>query len=680
MTILTWVSSIIGTSLVDVSRVLVDFLFAYLLLYGAIKIVFLNQRTRAVGAGFAVVLVVWLLTQGMQLQLMERIAGPLMIFAGVIAVLLFQEELRYLLMQMTDVFRRLRDDVEIRQALLRIVSPKRVIEGGSAVPVQAGGMRQRIGRAWEQFRDIFADTAFTAKDQSQSAVLMNAIEQLSKLELGGLIVVDREDDLSHHVSDGVALNAALSERLLHAIFIPQAQNPLHDGASVVRGMTLVKAGCILPLSSNPEIPLSFGTRHRAGIGLSEVSRAVVIVVSEETGGCTICYRGGWKKFERELNGPLPMTGIKAYYAKVTKSSPKDEEKELSDTSKPWLAKKFSLQRVLQVVGFFAVLALTIGVWRNSADFAEEATTVISLPIEYPMESGFVLMDGPRSVELEIKGPKGRVDSLPRNIADERIKSRLTPCFRATLGAPSCEERAHRVYDNELVSMQVKDFERRHRVEVVSGHENIRVSIDELVSRSVPVLPVITGTQHPDAIRENARVSPERVDVKVPSRSRLTTIYTEEVWIEGARETVERSVALVAPEDVQYFDFVGVNTARVEIAMTLRRVPVVLPPVRVDVVGVPRGYDYEVSPQLASVMAEGPAGAMVSDRASVVRLNIANDERLSREVLEKAPDRIELSGISALLAEAVLGLRSEFTATQISPMEFTVILTRKGVTP
>ena len=111
----------------------------------------------------------------------------------------------------------------------------------------------------------------------------------SQSRTGVLIAVTRENGLQEYIDTGIAIEGILSTSLLRNIFI--VNTPLHDGAVIVSGSTIRAASCFLPLSENKNISMKLGTRHRAAIGLSEVSDAVVLVVSEETGAMSIAEHG-----------------------------------------------------------------------------------------------------------------------------------------------------------------------------------------------------------------------------------------------------------------------------------------------------------------------------------------------------------------------------------------------------
>jgi diadenylate cyclase len=112
---------------------------------------------------------------------------------------------------------------------------------------------------------------------------------LAARRIGALIVIEREVGLSEFAETGRLLDARVSRELLENIFT--RGTPLHDGAVIIKGDRIVAAGCLLPLSTNPDVSLSLGTRHRAAIGLTEENDALVTVVSEETGTISIASRG-----------------------------------------------------------------------------------------------------------------------------------------------------------------------------------------------------------------------------------------------------------------------------------------------------------------------------------------------------------------------------------------------------
>lgn len=121
------------------------------------------------------------------------------------------------------------------------------------------------------------------------AEIASATQELSENKMGALIVFERSTGLRSYIETGTALRAQVSRELLITIFY--SQNPLHDGAVIIRDARIDAARCILPVSSNMNIGSHLGLRHRAAVGITELSDAFVIVVSEETGGISVASNG-----------------------------------------------------------------------------------------------------------------------------------------------------------------------------------------------------------------------------------------------------------------------------------------------------------------------------------------------------------------------------------------------------
>ena len=119
--------------------------------------------------------------------------------------------------------------------------------------------------------------------------IVEACVSMSKNKIGALIAIEREVGLNTFVEGGVRLDSDVTASLLNTIFWPGT--PLHDGAVVIQERRLAAAGCLFPLTENPNVSKSFGTRHRAAIGLTEETDAICVVVSEETGTISVAMRG-----------------------------------------------------------------------------------------------------------------------------------------------------------------------------------------------------------------------------------------------------------------------------------------------------------------------------------------------------------------------------------------------------
>lgn len=132
-----------------------------------------------------------------------------------------------------------------------------------------------------------------------------AIDYLSKNKIGAIIAIEKFVPLNNYMESGEILDARISSDLIEAIFTPA--NPLHDGAMIIQKDRIMAAGCLFPLAQNQDLSRIFGTRHRAALGLSEATDAIVIVVSEERRDISLIYKG---KLHRDLSCEELVSRIK----------------------------------------------------------------------------------------------------------------------------------------------------------------------------------------------------------------------------------------------------------------------------------------------------------------------------------------------------------------------------------
>jgi len=143
------------------------------------------------------------------------------------------------------------------------------------------------------FLSIVDPTSNRSAQETAIAATVNACEIMSKQKIGVLLIFERNTSLEEYFKTGTLIDARVTEQLLRNLFFPKAS--LHDGAVVIRNGRVAAAGCVMPLSENTHLSSDFGTRHRAGIGTSEVSDAVVVIVSEETGTISVAIGGMLKR-------------------------------------------------------------------------------------------------------------------------------------------------------------------------------------------------------------------------------------------------------------------------------------------------------------------------------------------------------------------------------------------------
>ena len=196
-------------------------------------------------SGIIMIYLMWVVVRTLNMELLSNILGQF-VSVGVIAlIIVFQPEIRRFL--------------------------------------QMIGMRQK--------RFNFIARIFNRNENTSVTIIapiVQACREMSAHKTGALIVIGRQSDLRLITEGGIAIDAKISTPLLENIFFKNA--PLHDGAVVIEGDRIVAAKCILPVTQS-DVPKSYGTRHRAAIGMSEISDAIILVVSEETGGISIAHGG-----------------------------------------------------------------------------------------------------------------------------------------------------------------------------------------------------------------------------------------------------------------------------------------------------------------------------------------------------------------------------------------------------
>jgi diadenylate cyclase len=226
-------------------RSIADIALVFLLVYGILKLV-RGTRAAPMAAGIAVFALLYWLAVSERLATLEFMLRGALLYIGVAIIVLFQ--------------------TEIRQALISF------------------GNRFRLPFT-RRHRAQFGESIYDE--------IVLATTSLASTKTGALIVIERSVGLKSIVNGGVKLDAELSYDLIVSIFNPAS--PLHDGAVVVRGRRIAAASCFLPLSLNPRLSKDLGTRHRAALGVTEDSDAIVIVVSEETGLISFVQAGEIKR-------------------------------------------------------------------------------------------------------------------------------------------------------------------------------------------------------------------------------------------------------------------------------------------------------------------------------------------------------------------------------------------------
>ena len=225
---------------------IVDILIVAYLIYNVIMLIRKTNSYRLAQGVLLILIALWL-SGVLKLTMFNRILQKTVELGLIALVIIFQPELRRLLERMGS------------KALPRF----------GAKPLETLGMDNVISQT------------------------IAACTQLSATKTGALIVFERSVTLDEQMRSGTIINSDVTAELLKNIFYPKA--PLHDGAVVIRDGRIAAAGCVLPLTNNTNLSPDLGTRHRAGIGMSEHSDAVIVIVSEETGGISIAVDGMLKR-------------------------------------------------------------------------------------------------------------------------------------------------------------------------------------------------------------------------------------------------------------------------------------------------------------------------------------------------------------------------------------------------
>ena len=229
---------------------LIDILVVAGLIYYVIKLIW-NTSARRIAWAIVILLLATLLTDLLNLHTVNYLLDRVLELGFVALVIVFQPELRRLL--------------------------------------------ERVGGSTSNVKNLFGLNSPVSPTDGAEAIeqVVQACEAMSSERVGALIVFERGNSLEQIAATGTRVDAAVSQELIRNIFFPKAS--LHDGAMIIHENRIEAAGCVLPLSENRNLSTDLGTRHRAGVGMSESCDAVVVIVSEETGAISVAVGGMLKR-------------------------------------------------------------------------------------------------------------------------------------------------------------------------------------------------------------------------------------------------------------------------------------------------------------------------------------------------------------------------------------------------
>jgi diadenylate cyclase len=268
-----------GRAPLHLLRDTLDIFIVYYVVYRAL-LVLRGTRAMQVGVGLGVLFVLYLVAQALQLLTVLTIMGALISSIILIIVVVFQSD--------------------IRRGLQRVGS-----------------------RAW-------FGTLARAQESRVIDEVVEAATELARHRIGALITFEQDANLDEFVGThkGKTLDAQVSSELLVSLFVPEGVNKLHDGSVVIRNYRIAKAGVFFPMPEGRVMDQSFGSRHRAALGITEETDAVVVIVSEERGTISFCFNGN---IATNLDGPKLHAMLQAIFSpKVRKSGRKAKRVETSD--------------------------------------------------------------------------------------------------------------------------------------------------------------------------------------------------------------------------------------------------------------------------------------------------------------------------------------------------------------
>ncbi len=330
-------------------------------------------------------------------------------------------------------------------------------------------------------------------------IIIESLKELAEKKIGAMIVLPLKQGIDSIVIGGVPIEAVLSREMLVSIFWPD--NPLHDGAALIQGDRITRAGVILPLSQERDLPSAYGTRHRAALGLTEQTDALVMVVSEERGKISMV------KDHRILP--------------IQKSA--DLEKALGKVKGIGMDKKDFRRQATELFSAAAIcIAFTVGVWYSFARGMETlATHRVHIEFTTPDPGMEITAASASDVKLLISGTKPLINALrPEQVT---IKLNLEGAHAGINTIPVTQG-----------SIQLPPGIQLKQVEP----EQVEVTLDTLVEKQVPVQPDWTGTLPEGLILTKAEAIPETVLVtgNKLALDDIATLFTEKISLDNLTES------------------------------------------------------------------------------------------------------------------------------------------------
>lgn len=344
----------------------------------------------------------------------------------------------------------------------------------------------------------FADKPF----HTPIEIIVESINRLSRQHIGALMVFPGKDDLEEVTQKGIRWNGLVSKEMITSIFWPD--NPVHDGAAIIKGDRIAEVGVILPLSHSNDLPYRYGTRHRAALGLAEATDALIVVVSEETGKVVVA-----KDSEiTDINDNADLIRK----LQVHEGIPEEDNKGL---------RKGKLELVLAAL--FSIVLITV-VWFS---FSKGLDTLITMeiPVEYSTRDPRmeIIDTSVNAVNLQLGGS----GTLIKSIRPEQVHVRLD-LDKAVAGRNTFS------ITKENISLPPGIFLKKVTPSVVEA------TLDITMQKELPVQVDWVGKLPEQLILSEVRTDPKTIEVIGGSQILITisTIYTEKVQLDNLLESGE----------------------------------------------------------------------------------------------------------------------------------------------
>lgn len=391
--------------------------------------------------------------------------------------------------------------------------------------------------------------------------IVRATFEMAEVKTGALIVIEEETVLNEFIRTGIALDSLISSQLLINIF--EHNTPLHDGAVIVRGDRIIAATCYLPLSDNLSLNKNLGTRHRAGVGISEVSDSLTIIVSEETGRVSVARNG-------KLQVGLTKEELKDVLVEEQNKNNQEKQKHKSKL-KLWkglvkneknMINKFTL-KVLSLI-----IAILIWLLVRNVDDPIVVRTFYEIPVSIENASYLaenleipLLVDGKDTVKVRVKGARSVVSKLKKEdikaVADmtQIISKDTTPIMVPV----------------EVTGTGISDSD------ITVRPRNIQVDIEKQKSVEKTIA-VSTGDTQPDKDYEigNLKANPEKVTIsgpetiinkidKVVALIDVTGRKESNIEIKSQLKIYDKNLDELSPKQLEYLNIkeISDNTIRIQ---------------------------------------------------------------------------------------------------------------------